>query len=310
MPSKIWTRSALVFSLAAFSLATRAGAQNPNPPAPARPVAPNHAARPPADPAKMAALLAHWEQNSDRLKSLDVMMTRTDNSPAWPEPESYKGRALLKSPNLAFLDFQKEEADPNTGKKVFAQDERIICTGNEVWQYKARTKQIFIYPLEKDEKQRALEEGPLPFLFNFRANDAQKHYHMTLLEENETAYLIMIVPRLEIDRESFTKALVQLDRKFHLLPSRIMLFAPDGKSTKDFKLSYPKDGPNKVIPEANFVGKTYPGWKVVRNPGVDAGPARVGSGAGNGAAAPVSVPSAAPGTQPALRSKPSAARRN
>jgi TIGR03009 family protein len=302
----------LAIVLAAMS-ASRARAQNPPnqaAPAPAEgqaaiqnqatvePVAP--------DPEKLSQLLTLWEKNSSRLKTLDVTMTRTDRDPAWGQDEVYEGRAILKSPNLAMLDFKKVV----NGQKV--PYERIICTGTEVWQYRSATKQIFIYPLEKDVQQRALEEGPLPFLFNFQEATAKKRYHMDLVGENEKFEVLRIMPREEIDRESFTKAWVQLDRKLFLLPSRIFLLAPDGKSSKDFVLSLTPQSPNREVMDENFKGKLIPEWKVVRNPGGDGKPVPDARGA---QAAPAPAPAiarpgaaATPVQQPAL--KPRLLRRN
>jgi TIGR03009 family protein len=279
----------LVVALAAV-VAPRAWAQGPpgqNPanPAPPEGQVPNQAPVQPAppDPEKLPKLLTLWETNSSRLKTLDVKMTRTDKSPAWGDDEHYEGRALLKSPNLAWLDFKKvvTVVDPKTkGKTQQAVPyERIICTGSEVWQYRSDTKQIFIYPLEKDVQQRALEEGPLPFLFNFQAAAARKRYHMDLVSEDEKFEVLRIIPKEEIDRESFTKAWVQLDRKLYLLPTRIFLLSPDGKSSKDFVLTLTEQSPNREVMDENFKGKLYDGWKVVRNPGGDARPAPGGQAA-------------------------------
>ena len=152
--------------------------------------------------------------------------------------------------------------------------ERIVCTGKEVWQYHSPTRQIFIFPLEKQQQQRALEEGPLPFLFNMRADEAKKRYQMSLIAENSATYMVTVIPLLEIDKESFSKAIIQLDRKY-LLPTNIVLIAPDGKSTQDYKFSDVK--PNAVVDARNFVCKPLdPPWKVVRNPG--------GAGSGPGSA--------------------------
>src|SRR5262249_45345747 len=65
--------------------------------------------RQPIDPQKLDDLLKTWEANSARLRTLDVRMARTDRSPAWDEDDHYEGRAMFKSPNLAWLDFQKEK---------------------------------------------------------------------------------------------------------------------------------------------------------------------------------------------------------
>jgi len=276
--------------------------------------APQPAAERPAliNSEKLEELLAHWERNSANLKTLDVEMTRTDRSPAWGDDDHYEGRAMFKSPNRAFLDFKKEKevVDPKTGKKAkaFQPHERIVCTGTEVWQYRCDNAQIFIYPLERDAQQRALEEGPLPFLFNFKAADAKRRYEMALVAEDANSSTIRILPRLPIDQESFKLAFVTLDRQLYLLPRRIILFAPDGKSSKDFVLKLRKQAANCVVMDANFVPKETPGWKVIRNPGGDGKPAPrpaqpAAAGAGAGADAP-------PVQQPAMRSRLFGGRRN
>ncbi len=77
---------------------------------------------------------------------------------------------------------------------------------------------------------------------------------------------MMIKPLLQEDKDSFGTAWVYLDKNY-LLPTRIYLLAPDGKSTKDFRLSQIKPNSDDVKPSL-FVG-VDPGkpWKVERNPG-------------------------------------------
>jgi TIGR03009 family protein len=225
------------------------------------------------DPARMDWLLKKWEQQSTKLKTLDVAILRVDDAPAWGDKDFYEGRALFKSPNLAFIDFRriklddkkKPMRDPNDPKKwVSTPYERIICTGEEVWQYSSDTQQIFIFPLEKDEQKKAVEEGPLPFLFNMRADDAKQRYQMTLMSEDEKTFGVSIKPRLKEDKESFSMAFVNLDRTY-LLPVRIILLSPDGKSSKDFQLG--PMYPNRAVNDRNFQGKPLgPPWKLVRNP--------------------------------------------
>ncbi len=250
--------------------APTAGAEGP----PAAPVA--RAAQPaaPIDPAEMDLLLLKWEQQSSGLKTLDATLLRIDDAPAWGDREYYEGRALFKSPNLAFIDFSKIKLDdkkkpmrdPRNPKRwLSAAYERIICTGNEVWQYTADTQQIFIFPLGQDEQKKAIEEGPLPFLFNMRAEDARKRYQMTLITKDDKSYGVKIKPRLKEDKESFSVAFVSL-RAADLLPQRILMISPDGKSSKDFRMQ--AMSPNKPVNDKNFEGKPLgPPWKVVRNPG-------------------------------------------
>jgi TIGR03009 family protein len=250
-----------------------------NPPAPAderqaAPApAPARAARP-IDPAEMDVLLRKWERQSALLKTLDVTILRIDDAPAWGDKEYYEGRALFKSPNLAFIDFSKIKLDEkkkpirDPRKKngwVSSPYERIICTGTEVWQYTSDTQQIFVFPLGEDEQKKAVEEGPLPFLFNMRADDARKRYQMTLISDDAKGYGVKIKPKLKEDKESFSVAFVNLDRKY-LLPLRIYMISPDGKSSKDFQLG--PMYPNRPVNARNFEGKPLgPPWKLVRNPG-------------------------------------------
>jgi TIGR03009 family protein len=278
----------------AFGQAPKAA---PAAPKQAQPAAQPEAAR--AAPAKMEMekLLRLWEGQSSKLKTLDAKIFRRDYIVAWEEFEYFEGHAIFKSPNLAYIDFRKIKQDkdkkpvkdPQTQAWVSAPKERIICTGSEVWQYDSDTKQIIIYPLEKDQAAKALEEGPLPFLFNMKADDAKRRYDMTLISQDAKGYGISVRPKLEVDQESFSQAFVQLYRKY-LLPVRIVLHSPDGKSQKDFQLGEIK--PNAKLNDDTFTGKTDASWKVVRNPGGDERP-RPGVAGGQRRPAPAAAPAAA-----------------
>lgn len=215
------------------------------------------------DGRKMARLLELWAQQSTKLKSLDIKIDRTDDSgPAWGQ-EKYKGWAKFRSPNQACLVFEKISTDPKTKQEKVEENERIICTGKEVWQYKNEDKKIFVYRLGLQERKRALQEGPLPFLFNFRAADARKRYRMTLISMDAKSYVIAVDPLLQVDQECFSRAFIRLDNKF-LLPTRVLLYDPTGKSKKDFNLTSIK--PNAAVQDAYFKG-VNPGrpWKIFVN---------------------------------------------
>ena len=163
------------------------------------------------------------------------------------------GTPLSRTPSVAYLDFRKvklqAQVDPKDKNKkklvpVMKNDQpdsipyqTIVCTGAEVWDYHYDVKQIFIYTLDKDARKRAIEEGPLPFLFNMKANEAKARYDMVLWSEDEKGYLVKILPKFPEEKERYSIAWIYLDRNF-LLPTRIVLIMPDGKSTQDFVLSH------------------------------------------------------------------------
>ncbi len=141
----------------------------------------------------MNRLLEAWEKQSKKIISLDVAFLRVDKSPAWGE-QYFQGRAMLQSPDLACLEFRKYKVGADgkplvvagkNGQKVEQLEsepfERIVCTGKEVLQYTWDERKIFVFPLDKQVRQKALQQGPLPFLFNMKAVDAKKRYSMSLI---------------------------------------------------------------------------------------------------------------------------------
>jgi TIGR03009 family protein len=235
--------------------------------------------RPAPDPAQMKRLLKAWEGQSAKLKTLDVRIYRIDKDFKWGDEVHFEGRAVFKAPNLAYLDFSKLQVkanakgelvpviDPKTNKRVKARVETIVCAQNEVWQYLYDTKQIFIFPLAKGERQRALEEGPLPFLFNMKAKEAEERYEMTLVDQNAQSYVVKVIPRLKEDKESFKTALLYLE-KTYLLPSRIALLNADGKGSRVYHLSDIR--PNAAVEDKWFQGGRLKGWTVQNNPAAQA----------------------------------------
>lgn len=237
--------------------------------------------QPARDPARMKWLLQKWEGQSAKLKTLDVRIYRVDKDFRWKDEVHFEGRAIFKNPNLAYLDFSRLKLAPNAkGQLVPVADpknpkvplktrvETVVCARDAVWQYLYEGKQIYIFPLAKGERQRALDEGPLPFLFNMKAKDAEARYEMTLEGENAQYYVVKVVPRLQEDKESFKWAMLYLEKTF-LLPARIKLLSPDGKSSRDFYLENPKANKEDEINDKIFEGKVYKGWTVQKNPAAD-----------------------------------------
>ena len=244
------------------------------------------------DPAKIKKvnqILAEWERRSADVTQLDATFKRTDvKTGAFKKRADFEGRALLKAPNLACLDIKKLDPDDKT-KKSF--HERIVCTGTEVVQYDGETRRIVVYPLPKEDRQRALQEGPLPFLFNMKVDEVKKRYKIFLLAQGAKAYRLQIIPLEEIDRDAFSLALIDLN-KTTFLPDALQLHSPNGKETQTYVFTGAPGlavKPNAPIEPKNFQKLLIPNWKVVENPPAD----------GPGAAAP-GDPNADP-RQPAMQ---------
>jgi TIGR03009 family protein len=228
--------------------------------APAAPAQGQMAARIPANDPEVDKLLAEWERRSSQLTTLTVAFNREDKMKGW-EPESYRGNAFLQSPNLACLHFQKQKGQ---GKAVtFIDHERIVVNAQEVRQYDFMTKEIFVFPLDRNQRKRALQEGPLPFLFNMKAAEAKQRYLMTIREQNRTSYLIDVLPLIEQDRSVFSRAYLQLN-KTSFLPDRLLLVATNGKDTQDYSFSGIQA--NQLINKVFFEAPQIKGWAVRLDP--------------------------------------------
>ena len=232
-------------------------------------------------PEAMDELLAGWEGQSAKLQTLEVDLYRIDKNLAWEDEEHFAGHAAFKNPDLAYIDYRKVKLqvapDPKVkGKRTFTPIikknqfdstpfQTILCTGKEVWDYRWDVKQIVVWTLDRDARKRALDEGPLPFLFHMRSQDAKRRYMMSLRLQNEKRSLVEILPLLKDDKDVFSTAWVELDRVF-LLPTRIILISPDKTKRQDFRLS--KSTANKPVNEKFFIGVKPGGkeWKLDRNP--------------------------------------------
>jgi TIGR03009 family protein len=286
------------------------GAQEPAAPVDLKAEAARIAAEAAKNRAELDRVLAEWEERSKKVTSLDVSFDRIDRSPGWGDTY-YQGRAMLQSPDLACLQFQKYKLDKQ-GKPVLTPDkdgkpvpvllpdpfERIVCTGQEVLQYSWDEKKMFIHPLDKSQRQKALQQGPLPFLFNLKAADLKQRYSMTLLKEDDRDYLIGIVPTEKIDRDSFNKAFLWLSKKT-FLPNQLWLLPIGNKERQEFVFA---GGLNRIVANAKlrpefFRPTRFEGWKVIDNPGGEPAAPK------NNAAAPAANPpagktAAKPGSRP------------
>lgn len=217
----------------------------------------------PAKVAKMEAVLNEWAARSAEVKSLDAKFERIDRKPLWDngKPTTYRGRALLQSPNKACINIEKIVPPDKKGVDTEFY-ERIVCTGREVYHYTAPTVQIFVYPLDAAVRGHALEEGPLPFLFDMKVDEARRRYHMTYEGEDDSEFNISIEPLQAIDRENFTRAQIYLNKRTYL-PNSLKLYHPNGKDTESYLFSTIER--NKELRQSNFAGGDWgKPWKVVK----------------------------------------------
>ena len=117
-----------------------------------------------------------------------------------------------------------------------------------------------------------------------RVEEVKARYDLVLVAENDKVYRIQIWPKKAIDRDSFSVAVVDLNKQ-KLLPDALHLLSSNGKDMQRYyfttgkvavgKVQIDASGkilPNEPINDVNFEGKPWPNWKVVVNPPENAQP--------------------------------------
>ena len=133
--------------------------------------------------------------------------TPPSRAPIWPTSTIAKSR-LKAQPDpkvknkMVFAPVQKN------GQLVSKPFETILCTGTEVWHYRSDVTRLIIWALNNEARKKALDEGPLPFLFRMKAGDAKQRYQMTLRLQDKKSSLVMILPRMKEDKDVFSTAWV------------------------------------------------------------------------------------------------------
>ncbi|HEX4070437.1 MAG TPA: hypothetical protein VHX68_04690 [Planctomycetaceae bacterium] len=244
------------------------------PPPPARPTA--------AKAEDLNAILSDWAENSSRIKTLSAQLSRNDRRP------------LLGSMNLIY-DFNWKD----TGQAVVIIKEaghkkgpnfvdRIVWTGQEVWQFNPRKKEVEVYTkdrLKDYEVFRAMiltsgwgrfvgnqfdfifpalgnpkEIDPLPFFVGMKATLARKSFRFELVDDGDPDRLVVrATPLSEALKQIYDHVLITLDRERHLPVAVEYQRGWRGRDTRHYTLVAVKlDQP---INDDLFVAQKPNGWK-------------------------------------------------
>lgn len=235
-----------------------AATANPNPQrppqsAPKNPVKQVSAASDFAQPAapedeispELETLLKQWEEKSSKIKMLEGKHKRTTYNLVFETEQIASGVFYLETPDKGRIDLTgikpaKNEKSIRIGKsgKPFRLEEgpgeKWICSGQEIIAVNEEEKSYQIMPLPKDVQGENIVKSPLPFLFGMKADEAKQRYHMVLRSNNEKSAVLAIQPRLQLDQQNYSQALIILDKTTYL-PSAVKLFDPAGNLETVYK---------------------------------------------------------------------------
>lgn len=207
-------------------------------------------------PAELEALLLEWEQRSSEIEKLRGTFMRYIYDSVFLVEKRARGRFWYQSPDQGRMDFHPEELpDPpiNPEKRGGPNDEpyrieteerqRWICTGEEVYIIYDDQQMFDRIQIPPQQQGRNIVNGPLPFLFGMKAEQAKERYHLSLgsqhwpeggIVEQDGQRLqfppqvhVVAIPKYEVDAREWQRAEVLLDAET-FLPRAIRLIDPTG----------------------------------------------------------------------------------
>jgi TIGR03009 family protein len=209
--------------------------------------------RPVAEPLKveeispeLEKILKNWEQTTSQFKKMTGEFSRFKYDKTFevewraegkfayeaPDKGNYELRGLepRKDKNGQLEESQKIGSDGKTPYTLKADSpERWVCTGKEVIKINEKERTYEKLAIPPDSQGENIMDGPLPFLFGMKADQAKRRYRLTLDAKNTNADVIRlhVVPRLPKDSANWSKATVIIEAKT-FKPKAVKLLDPTG----------------------------------------------------------------------------------
>ena len=196
-------------------------------------------------------LLVQWEEQSGKIQRLQGEFIRYVYDTVYLAETRAAGRFYYEQPDKGRMDFQPTELpDPPrqaANKRPYTLQtevkQRWICTGTEIFVIDDDKELYDLILIPAHQQGRNIINGPLPFLFGMKAEQAKARYYLNLGEKhwpqgkvvvNEQGKEVRLAPQLHIiaapkleqDQKEWRRAEVLLTHQF--LPRAIRLINTTG----------------------------------------------------------------------------------
>jgi TIGR03009 family protein len=211
----------------------------------------------PADK-KLDECLLRWEQEMQKIQSLEVTLERTEKDKTFQTEKKFVGSARYMKDgtgptarNLAMLEM-KEPGKPDIYEK-------FIYTGTFLYQFSPATKEIRAIRLTAKQGQVG-DDNFLTFLLGMKAEQAKQRYDLKVTREDQYYIYLDVVPRAAEDQAEFKRAQLVLN-KDSFLPRQLWFEKPNGST---IVWGIPQLNTKAKIDLKEFDAPSPPtGWKMV-----------------------------------------------
>lgn len=232
---------------------TPVGGANPALRAPANPMQPAWFPLNPKHQQYVDQVLAFWEFKSSKVQRYRCQFRRWEYDPVWGPPNTFnkysEGEIKYAAPDkgLFKVTLMRQYQPPQQpgGKPEYVpvaeeQFERWICDGQWVYHYEHEKKKLVQTQLPPEMRGKAIGKGPLPFLFNSKAEDIKRRFWLRVItpaDKAATEYHLEAVPKTQDDAANFKMIHVIIDRSDYL-PKAMIVFDPNFKAATPTRTTY------------------------------------------------------------------------
>jgi TIGR03009 family protein len=212
-------------------------------------------------PKELDELLIIWEQQSSKITRLRGQIFRYKYDSVYSVETRAAGAFWYESPDMGRIDFSPGDLTKPSDMKglndtpfVVQADgkQKWICTGKQVFIIDDDKHLFDKIDIPAQQQGKNIINGPLPFLFGLKAEQAKQRYYLSLgamhwpqgrkvklKDGTEQTFApqvhVVAVPKLEVDKREWSRAEVLLDGKT-FIPTAIKLFNPQGTMETVYKL--------------------------------------------------------------------------
>ncbi len=217
-----------------------------NPQQPIAIVQPKWSPLPPDHQKYIDQVLQYWEYKSSQVKRYRCVFRRWEYDHVFGPKNTFKtyseGNVKYSAPDKGLfevnkmLQYQAARDGEDKPSYVAAPPEMFehwVCDGHWVWQFDNQRKRLIQTELPPEMRGQAIGKGPLPFLFNAKADDIKSRFwvHAITPKGTQHEYWLEAVPKTREDAANFKFVHVILEEKDYL-PKAIILFNQGNAGSK------------------------------------------------------------------------------
>jgi TIGR03009 family protein len=196
---------------------------------------------------------SRWDKAIQDMTSFQADVDRVTMDPQFGSKEMLSGVVKFMQPNFFFLDL-KHKDKPDTY-------DRVLSTGNFLYQWVPQSKLINAIPMPKSEGSGDNSINPL--IACLKGTEARKRFDLEYVNEDANYHYILVRPKTAADKGEFTWARLVLNKDTSL-PREIRWMTPDKNevlwNVRSFQV-------NAQLNRDEFVAPKVPqGWKMEQPP--------------------------------------------